>query len=69
MSRYHCFGCNTTRSQIGEGGCRCGDNFIRIADPVVSQPTEAARAAIHHFIADGSWPQPGTMPVCIRLGR
>jgi len=37
--------------------------------PVVSQPTPDAKEAIKAFIADGTWPKPGTMPVCIRMGR
>ena len=36
---------------------------------VVSQPTPKAQAAIAQFVAKGTWPKPGTMPVCIRLGR
>jgi len=39
------------------------------AAPVVSQPTPQALAAIKRFVTDGTWPKPGTMPVCIRLGR
>lgn len=36
--------------------------------PVVMQPTPEAKSAIDDFIKTGTWPKPGTMPVCVRLG-
>ena len=40
-----------------------------ISRPVVAQPTPEAQEAIREFVAGGTWPKPGTMPICIRLGR
>jgi hypothetical protein len=32
------------------------------------QPTAEAKKAIEGFVRFGTWPKPGTLPVCIRLG-
>jgi len=32
-------------------------------------PSPEAKKAIEEFMKTGAWPKPGTLPVCVRLGR